>query len=483
MSNAVSSRRVVDAAWLTALPLLLNVVSVASTGYIIRQLGEAGWGILVTAMGLSGTTTILSNLGLRALYTRAVTGAGNEETEALMGEQIGLRTMLGALAGLAATGAAALLHSDEPMVIACTALQSAGVMLTIMWTVMADVLNARELFGRNARVAFTAGIVLTIVTVVAAAAGGGPVTIAAGYLIGPVVSLILLTAAVRELGLRPRIGGTTWRRYGELLKQARALAANDLLNIVHSRATGIWAPLMFSKALIGINDSGSLPYSRLGQVADGVATAYFPAMATAHKRDDEATLRHQLGGMLTLILIATVPLGIFTWYGAPYFAELLFPRPDQTDSVNLTVFVARVTCFAIPITALGIAIRYAMQASGLHSRNAKDQMLGTGISSLLTLALALGIGIKGLAIGLLLQTIIVRGTQQRSFGKRFPGLLAEVRWQRGTVGLLGLLAILELTIGTTARPGLLGAALWGTAAAMLYAGYLLWSRLIELPTG
>ena len=178
MSNAVSSRRVVDAAWLTALPLLLNVVSVASTGYIIRQLGEAGWGILVTAMGLSGTTTILSNLGLRALYTRAVTGAGNEETEALMGEQIGLRTMLGALAGLAATGAAALLHSDEPMVIACTALQSAGVMLTIMWTVMADVLNARELFGRNARVAFTAGIVLTIVTVVAAAAGGGPVTIA-----------------------------------------------------------------------------------------------------------------------------------------------------------------------------------------------------------------------------------------------------------------------------------------------------------------
>lgn len=481
MSNAVSSRRVVDAAWLTALPLLLNVISVGSTGYIIRQLGEAGWGILVTAMGLSGTTSILSNLGLRALYTRAVTGAGNEETEVLMGEQLGLRTMLGALAGLAATGAAALLHPDEPMVLACTALQATGVMITIIWTVMADVLNARELFGRNARVAFVAGLALTVVTVVTAAAGGGPVAIAACYLVGPLVSLGLLFHSVRRLGVRPRIGGTPWRRYSDLLRQARALAANDLLNIVHSRATGIWAPLMFSKALIGVNDSGSLPYNRLGHVADGVATAYFPAVATAHKRGDEETIRHQLGGMLTLILITTVPLGIFTWYGAPYFATLLFPSPDQVESVNLAVFVARVTAFGIPITALGIAIRYAMQASGLHSRNAKDQMIGTSISSVLTLTLALTIGIKGLAIGLLLQTIIVRATQQRSFGRRFPGLLKEVRWQRGTLGLLGLLAILELAIGTSARPGLAGAVLWGSGAALVYAGYLLHSRLIELP--
>src|SRR5690606_1840443 len=136
-----------DAAWLTILPLLLNVISVASTGYIIRRLGEGGWGVIVTAMGLSGTTTVLSNLGLRALYTKAVTGSDNPETETLMSEQLGLRLMLGAAVGIIATSAAALLHSDSPTVVLCTAIQAFGVILTISWTAMADVLNARERFA------------------------------------------------------------------------------------------------------------------------------------------------------------------------------------------------------------------------------------------------------------------------------------------------------------------------------------------------
>lgn len=478
---AVSSRRAADAGWLTALPLLLNLVSVASTGYIIRQLGEAGWGTIVTAMGLSGTTTILSNLGMRALYTRAVTGAADDETERLMAEQLAIRTMLGALAGLLATGAAALLHRDDGMVIICTALQSAGVMITIMWTVMADVLNAREKFSRNARIAFTAGLVLTAVSVAAAAAGGGPVAIATAYLAGPATSLILLSTAVRGMGLSIRIGGATWQRYLALLREARALAANDILTMLQNRAAGVWAPLLFAKPLIGVNDSGSLPYTRLGQVSDGVATAYFPAMATAHKRGDEETLRHQLAGMLTLVAIATLPLTIFTWYGAPYLGRLLFPDPSQAGSVELTIFVARVTSFAIPVTALGTSIRYAMQAAGLHSRNAKDQMMGSSVSSVLAFILAYTIGIKGLAIGVLCHSVIVRATQQRSFSSRFPGILREVRWRRPAIGVVALVAVLELTIGTGARPGLAAAVIFGMLAAAGYAVFLVRSGLVELP--
>lgn len=481
MSSAVSSRRVLDAAWLTILPLLLNVISVASTGYIIRRLGEGGWGVIVTAMGLSGTTTVLSNLGLRALYTKAVTGSDNPETETLMSEQLGLRLMLGAAVGIIATSAAALLHSDSPTVVLCTAIQAFGVILTISWTAMADVLNARERFAQNARIAFLAGLSLTMATVAAAAIGGGPVSVAAGFLVGPLVSLLLLLSSVRKMGITPRVGGTTWDRYGQMLRQARALAANDLVTALNSRAMGIWSPILFAKPLIGINDSGTLPYSRLGQISDGIATAYFPAMATAHKRGDEQSLRHQLGGMLTLILVATVPLAVFTWYGAPYFAELIFPRPDQADSVDLTVFVARTTSFAIPITALGVAIRYSMQAAGLHSRNAKDQMIGTSISGVTMLALAFAIGIKGLAIGLLAQSIIVRATQQRSFSRRFPGIVAEVRWRPGVIGILLLACGLEIAIGTDARPGLVAAIAWGALSAILYLGYLRLIGIISPP--
>ena len=59
MSSAVSSRRVLDAAWLTILPLLLNVISVASTGYIIRRLGEGGWGG-EARRGMSGVLLVRS---------------------------------------------------------------------------------------------------------------------------------------------------------------------------------------------------------------------------------------------------------------------------------------------------------------------------------------------------------------------------------------------------------------------------------------
>src|SRR5690606_971240 len=208
------------------------------------------------------------NLGLRALYTKAVTGSDNPETETLMSEQLGLRLMLGAAVGIIATSAAALLHSDSHTVVLCTAIQAFGVILTISWTAMADVLNARERFAQNARIAFLAGLSLTMATVAAAAIGGGPVSVAAGFLVGPLVSLLLLVSSVRKMGITPRVGGTTWDRYGQMLRQARALAANDLVTALNSRAMGIWSPILFAKPLIGINDSGTLPYSRLGQISE-----------------------------------------------------------------------------------------------------------------------------------------------------------------------------------------------------------------------
>lgn len=477
----VAARRLTDAGWLTVLPLILNFISLGSNGYIIRVLGESGYGTLVVALGLSGATTLLSNLGLRALYTKAVAGADDQTTERLISEQLGLRLWLGLLAGSLAVGAALVLYPDDPGIIACTSIQAVGVVAWIAWTVLADVLNARERFAENTTIAFVAGLALTLVSVVAAALGGGPVAVAAAYLVGPLVNLALLRRAVRRTGLSVKFGGASWPRYRKLLREARALAANDLLTMVQGRAEGIWAPLLFGKSLMAVQSAGMLPSSRLEMASDGVATAYFSAMATAHRHGDEHEVRQQAIGMFTLMLTATLPMTVFLWFGAPHIATLLFPASDQLASVELCVFVIRVAGFALPISALGIAMRYSLQAVGLHSRNAKDQMLSTVAGASVALLLAFTVGIRGLVIATLLRAILLQAIQSRTFKGRFREFWGKLPWYRLLGATLVPTAILMAGLGLPASPGPLYAALIAMIAGTAYVYAVLQTGLIELP--
>ncbi|HRP06989.1 MAG TPA: oligosaccharide flippase family protein [Gemmatimonadales bacterium] len=480
-SHRVSARRLADAGWLTILPLILNFISLGSNGYIIRLLGESGYGTLVVALGLSGATTLLSNLGLRALYTKAVAGADDTTTEQLISEQLGLRLWLGLLAGVLAVSAAMLLYPDDPGIILCTSIQALGVVVWVAWTVLADVLNARERFAENTRIAFAAGLALTLTSVVAAALGGGPVAVAAAYLIGPLVNFGLLHRTLAQSGLVVRFGGASWPRYRKLLRDARALAANDVLYMLQGRAEGIWAPLLFGKSLMGVQGAGMLPSSRLEMASDGVATAYFSAMAAAHRNDDDAGVRQQATGMFTLMLVATLPMVIFLWFGAPYVALLLFPSANQVQSAELCTFIIRVGGFALPISGSSIATRYALQSVGLHSRNAKDQMLSMLLGAGVALTLAFTIGIKGLVIATLSKAVLLQSIQARTFLRRFPDLWSALPWGRLLAASTVPLLILGGGLGLADSPGMVHAAVVAAVAATGYVAAVLRGGLIEIP--
>lgn len=480
-SGGIEQRRLVDASWLAILPLALNIVSVAANGYIIRTLGENGYGSLVVALGLSGATTLVSNLGMRALYTKSVAGADDADTETLMAEQLGLRLRLAILAGLMAVGAAWLLYPNDHIILYCTALQSAGLLATVAWTVMADVLNAREQFRTNASIAFRAGIALTALSVLAAAVGGGAVLVAAAYLAGPMVNLGMQFRAMATLGLRVRFGGATPGRYRQLLRDSRALAANDILNVANTRAEGVWAPLLFGKGLMGVYAAGTLPQSRLGMAADGVATAYFPAMATAHRDGDVGRMQRQATDMFTLLLAVGIPLALFTFIGAPYLGGLLFPAPEQIGSAALATFVTRASAFAIPLGAISLGMRYALQAAGQHSRNAKDQMVSTVIAAMLVLGLALSVGVQGLVIGLVLRSILNVAFQLKTLSAHYPGLIAALPFGRILGTCTGLALMLLLTIGPSGTPGLAVAIIWSVLGGLAYGGLAYSVGLIAKP--
>jgi O-antigen/teichoic acid export membrane protein len=464
----VHPQRLRDAGWLTILPLALNAVSLGANGFIIRQLGSDGYGTLVVAMGLAGATTILSNLGMRALYTKAVAGASPEDTERLLAEQLAVRSLLGLLAGGIAIAAALAFYPGDREILLCTVFQAIVVVATIGWTVLADILNARERFADNAKIALYSGLIVTAVTTLVAAAGGGAVGVGAAYVIGPIANFGLQLRTVRGLGVRIAVGGASWKRYRELLREARLLAANDLLSTIQSRAEGVWAPLLFGKSLIGVYDASTLPLSRLSQVSDGVATAYFPAMAVAHRDGDEATLRSQATQLMMFILAVAMPLAIFLWFGAPFIATLLFPSASQQSEATLCEFVLQVTAGAIPFGGLGVGMRYTLQAAGMHAQNAKDQMASTTVGAFLGIGLALGFGIRGLAAAVMMRAVLSRFLQGRTFARRFPGLMRQIPWTKLLLCLGTPIVIFLLGLGHYGQLGYFGAAILATIAAIGY---------------
>jgi O-antigen/teichoic acid export membrane protein len=461
--------------------MLLNVVSVGANGYIIRKLGEDGYGSLVVALGLSGATTILANLGMRALYTKSIAGADDHTTERLMEEQLGLRALLAVLAGTIATAAAYLLYPHDLVVVACTAIQSAGLIATIGWTVLADVLNARERFRENAHIGFVAGLILTVLSVVAAALGGGPILVATAYLAGPAINFGLQARAVRRMGLRIRYRASHWQRYRLLLREARALALNDAVSTLVSRAQGVWAPLLFGKGLMGVFAAGTLPTSRLTGATDGVATAYFPAIAAAHGRNDSASMREHASGLFVLMLTVALPMGIIAFVAAPYFAALLFPSASQAEARALCALTTRVTAIGIPIAALNMALRYAVQAAGLHARNARQQMKATTSGAVVALAMAATMGLPGLAVSVVTSALLTTAMQLGQFRETFPCLLRSLPWGKVLATNLFLAGLAWGLIGNGDGLALQNAVLTATVLCGIYCFVAVRLHLIDAP--
>src|SRR3954470_5984995 len=88
-------KTLLGAACLSLQPLALNALSVPVMAYIIRQLGPIGYGQWAVATSLLAVSAILTNLGLRGAFVRAV-AAEPESAPAALAEQLGLRLLLAA---------------------------------------------------------------------------------------------------------------------------------------------------------------------------------------------------------------------------------------------------------------------------------------------------------------------------------------------------------------------------------------------------
>lgn len=440
---------------------MLNFISVAANAYLIPALGPVEYGLWTTAMALVGATTIITNLGLRQVYTREIAGADHATQQVLLREQLGLRLMLAGVAALIVPLSAVLLR-HEPRVIITATIFAAALPLNISWTVLADVLTAREMFRKSAMAGFWAGLVLTVASVIAAASGLGAPGVAASYLLGPLVNLLILWRVVHGLGLKVGIGGN-WARYKALLRQSRQIASSDLVTAIRGRIEGLYVPKLLGTTAYGVLAAGSMPVTRLEGFSDGIATAHFPQIAMADTRGDAATAKSLVGEMITLSLLVTLPLTAILLVLAPALASIFYPAPELAATRRVATLVMQIASTSMVFSAIVISFRNSLQAARLYDESARAIRNAAITSGFIGLGLILLWGIPGAAVSYVVRRSLAALNMLPIFRSKYPGVLRSLPLMR--------LAVPPLVIGAVAViPGVIGE---HTIVRTLFAGGLL----------
>ena len=399
-SVPTARRGLFAASHLAVQSLLLNAISVPVMAYIVRRLGDVGFGHWSTATTLVASTSVLANLGLRGAFVRSV-ARDPATAPAALAEQITLRLLLSILAGGIAV---ACVLPYPPVVRACVAVAAAGLLFTTINNTLADLLQGLHRISVYAGSNLLAGLALTAVSLAAVFWGAGPVGLSVAYLAGPICGAALLAWYVRRrlwtplppgdtcgeqgggdgdikprttLGTRnhphpnplPEGEGTrgappapqalsTRHRFGRLLWVSRFFAAQQLVNTLSNNAESLLLPLLVDAGAFGCFSAGLLLASRLIVIPDGLGSAFYPMVATLHATDPRAAAR-ELKRYLLVSLAACLPIAIGLSAVATPIATLLFPH-----SAAVCTLVIRLTVWSLPLNGIENVMGYSLNAAG-----------------------------------------------------------------------------------------------------------------------
>jgi O-antigen/teichoic acid export membrane protein len=383
-------------------PLVLSALMLPVTAYVIRGLGPTAYGQWATGTAIVAAISFVTNLGLRGTYVRSIARTP-ELAEAAFADQVGARTGLSLLAAALAVALSLALRYPH-VVVVCTAISAAGLLLLTVSTTAADTLQALHRLPVVAGVNMAAGLCLTFASMLAIWLGSGPISVAASYLVGTAVSSVLLLWIIRRQHFRPRVHWDL-RRCASLVFKARFIGAQQLVFAAAHHAEALLIPALVGPTLFGFFSAGALLASRLGAVPEGLCSAAYPAMVSAH-RDGTRAVLSVFARFLGLVLLTCTPGALAVSLLAAPIAHLLFPGRSEVSE-----HVMRITIWLVPAMGVHFAIGYLLNALDMDAEQARASLVASVVSIALTCVLVWNYGIFGACWSMLLRYFIHLATQ------------------------------------------------------------------------
>jgi O-antigen/teichoic acid export membrane protein len=389
------SKTLLGAACLSAGPLALNALSVPVMGFIIRRLGPTGYGQWAVATSLLAVSAVLTNLGLRGAFVRAVAAKPASAGSALA-DQLGLRLLLAVTSSLIVVAVCGLLRYP-PIVLQCVGLGAAALTLTTFASTLADLLQSLHRVKTLAAVNLAAGLALTGASLFAAISGGGPVAIAASYLTGPLVSAVVMAMIVRRhcgpIGVR-----CNFEQIRKLILSSRFFAAQQLLAAGGAQAEALLLPRWVGMQQFGFFTAGTLLANRLTALPDGLCTAAYPALAAAREPRRAAPL---VAWCLAVAVVGGALIALCAMLAAQPIGHLLFPKEPA-----LFAAVVRITIWSLPLFGMESVMGYALNAAGADKAQARVSVPAAITSLLVSVSLVTAFGVTGACWSMLLRPLV-----------------------------------------------------------------------------
>lgn len=366
-------------------PFVLHLLSLFATAFIARRLGSEDFGRFNLALSFVAMASVLTNPGLRSVTLRRI-AQEREKPAVLVGQMLILRTALAIAALLLLFGALPFLGASASTKVV-TAILGVTVLLAAANTVLIDCFQGLERMGPVLRANFIGGLMLTISSILALAFGGRLFSLAIAYVIGPLVTLFLLSHAAFRAGLSPSFR-FRWSSFRGLLVEGRSFFGLGALYLIMQRLDMVILARILGDGGLGSYAAATQLVSRVGVFTDGVTSAVAPAAYRLSVTSDSASkslLRRAMTWLITLTLVFALGgsllggfvvrlvygegfedagriLAVFGWTLpllaiTGLFHQTLFVKNRQTDVLRIEVKVQTVAIILLLVgTIVGLGV-------------------------------------------------------------------------------------------------------------------------------
>ncbi len=386
-----------------------------------------GW---VLPMTLANILTSGPQTAMVPAYLEARAAHGPEGARRLAGTVL---VWLG-IAGLALTGLLELVAAPAIAVIG-PGLSDAGreaatgylrmlapmALVASMTSTMYAVLQAEERFAMIA-LAIISGAAVTLATLIALWGQLGLMAFALGNLLGPIVALVIMTAAtiLRRIAPRPRLvsrglGLGAFARHAAPLTVSSAILQ---INTIFDRAI---ASLIGPGAVSALRYGDTLVRVPTGAISPAWGAAIYPALVRSTQRTERSGLASAAERSMSYVAAVFMPVSALTLAVAPIAVAVAYGRGAFTaDALHLTALV--VAGFA-PLVVTQMLSQTLTGA--LNARRRGAILLAAGATNVVTnctldVVFGLPFGVAGIALSSSVTAIVVATFKARRLAALEP---------------------------------------------------------------